>query len=113
MLAPRSETKTPNGFFAYVRKDAHKLIEEFMLLANCAVAEKIESSFPDLAFLRCHPPPSDENCTKLKESMEPHGIHVNTDSSKAFAASIKNVLQKVRGFYEHFRLSDFLLFFQF
>ena len=59
------ETKTPNGFYAYVRKDAHKLIEEFMLLGNVAVAEKIHKTSPDLAFLRCHPPNAKNNVSVI------------------------------------------------
>jgi len=56
---------TGSGYFPYVRKEAHKLIEEFMLLANIAVATKIEKHFPDLAFLRRHPPPNQEKTEVL------------------------------------------------
>ena len=42
---------------ALQRKDSNSLVEEFMLLANMAVAEEIEKSFPETALLRCHPPP--------------------------------------------------------
>jgi hypothetical protein len=34
-----------------------RLIEEFMLLANMAVARKLYRTYPDLAVLRRHPPP--------------------------------------------------------
>lgn len=37
-----------------------RLIEEFMLLANMAVAHRIYKSFPDLAVLRRHPPPQEK-----------------------------------------------------
>ena len=47
------------------RKDAHKLIEEFMLLGNAAVAEKIHKTSPDLAFLRCHPPNAKNNVSVI------------------------------------------------
>ena len=36
----------------YEHKHSNKLIEEFMLLANMAVARKIYTIFPDLAVLR-------------------------------------------------------------
>jgi DIS3-like exonuclease 2 len=39
------------------RWDSNRLIEEFMLLANMAVAKRIHAAFPTLALLRRHPPP--------------------------------------------------------
>ncbi|EJW74820.1 hypothetical protein WUBG_14271 [Wuchereria bancrofti] len=47
----------PNGLCLSERKEANFLVEEFMLLANMAVARKIELSFPKTALLRRHPPP--------------------------------------------------------
>ena len=37
--------------------DSNHMIEEFMLLANCTVAEYIANAIPQLALLRKHPPP--------------------------------------------------------
>ena len=37
-----------------------RLIEEFMLMANMAVAHRIYKSFPALAVLRRHPPPQEK-----------------------------------------------------
>lgn len=42
----------PEEWSIYEIKDAHRMIEEFMLLANMTVAAKIKEHFPDLAFLR-------------------------------------------------------------
>lgn len=42
----------PEEWSIYELKDAHRMIEEFMLLANMSVAAKIKEHFPDLAFLR-------------------------------------------------------------
>lgn len=42
----------PEEWSIYELKDAHRMIEEFMLLANMSVATKIMQHFPDLAFLR-------------------------------------------------------------
>lgn len=41
----------------YFLSCAFRLIEEFMLLANMAVARRIHKEFPDLSLLRRHPPP--------------------------------------------------------
>lgn len=46
------ENGEPEDWSIYELKDAHRMIEEFMLLANMSVAEKIKEHFPDLAFLR-------------------------------------------------------------
>ena len=92
-----AETKTPNGYFPYIRKEAHKLIEEFMLLANIAVAAKIESHFPDLAFLRCHPPPDQEKIETLQKEMMNMGFdNFNTKSSSALSKSLKQMAQNYK-----------------
>ena len=41
------------------------LIEEFMLLANMAVAHKIWRAFPEKAMLRRHPPPKEKSAQFL------------------------------------------------
>jgi exoribonuclease R len=47
-----------------VQREANKLVEEFMLLANMSVAALIAGAFPARALLRRHPPP---NQRKLDE----------------------------------------------
>jgi exoribonuclease R len=37
----------------YETKESNSLVEEFMLLANCSVAAKIYSAYPNFAMLRC------------------------------------------------------------
>ena len=41
------------------------LVEEFMLLANMAVAHRINSFYPDKALLRRHPPPQEKMLENL------------------------------------------------
>jgi len=41
----------------YQIKDTNQLVEEYMLLANVAVAKQIYKFFPAFALLRRHPPP--------------------------------------------------------
>merc|ERR1719409_1782032 len=55
-----SETQDPTDVAEYTQRETNKMIEEFMLLANCAVAEKTQASFPMFAVLRRHPPPKDD-----------------------------------------------------
>ena len=47
-----------------------RLVEEFMLLANMAVAHRINREFPDKALLRRHPPPSDKMLDQLVWGLE-------------------------------------------
>jgi exoribonuclease R len=43
------------------------MIEEFMLLANIAVAQKIASHFPTFAILRRHPRPKEKEIKELAD----------------------------------------------
>lgn len=51
------EDGRPIDCVVYERKDSHSLIEEFMLTANQAVAQKIASALPEQALLRRHEMP--------------------------------------------------------
>ena len=42
-------------------RETNSMVEEFMLLANVSVAEKILHEFPDNALLRRHPSPPENN----------------------------------------------------
>ncbi|VEN46067.1 unnamed protein product [Callosobruchus maculatus] len=79
----------PTEFSIYENKEAHRLIEEFMLLANITVAERIKESFPDVAFLRCHEPPKHTMLAALKNSLACCGIDVDISSSKAICSSVQ------------------------
>ncbi len=48
-----------------VQREANQLVEEFMLLANMAVAGVIAKAFPDRALLRRHPPPHQRKMEEL------------------------------------------------
>lgn len=44
------------------------MVEEFMLLANISVAQKIYDEFPDCALLRKHPAPPPSNYDVLQKA---------------------------------------------
>lgn len=46
-------------------RDTNSMVEEFMLLANISVAEKIYQDFPECAMLRRHPEPPPNNFEPL------------------------------------------------
>ena len=86
------ETKTPNGIFLYEHNESHQLIEEFMLLANMAVAHKIYSVFPTTSILRRHAPPHSTPMENTIKALSKHGIYLDPSSSGALAASIEKYI---------------------
>lgn len=60
-----TQSQNPTDVTEYVHVDTHFMIEEFMLLANCAVAEKIVNHYPSFAILRRHPLPKEKELSQL------------------------------------------------
>jgi exosome complex exonuclease DIS3/RRP44 len=52
-----AETHDPTDVCLYKTFDTNSTVEEFMLLANVAVAEKIVQHYPSNSILRRHPAP--------------------------------------------------------
>ncbi|KAI9020043.1 hypothetical protein CLU79DRAFT_756874 [Phycomyces nitens] len=69
-------------------KETNALVEEFMLLANISVAEKIYSKFPSSALLRKHAAPPISNFDTLRKALSEVGVTLEVDSSKALADSL-------------------------
>ena len=82
------ETGLPNGYHVHKQRDANKLIEEFMLLANMAVAHHIYTSYPETALLRRHPKPHQRQLDDLLELCKSFGINFNCTSSKTIHESL-------------------------
>jgi len=70
------------------------LIEEFMLLANISVAEKIYSRFPSISILRRHTPPKVAELDSLKEILSLYNFELHYENSKALAASLDKIQKK-------------------
>lgn len=60
-----SETHDPIDVEAKKLRETNSMVEEFMLLANISVAQKIETEFPECAMLRRHPEPPQANFDPL------------------------------------------------
>ncbi|KAI8050851.1 hypothetical protein BDF22DRAFT_693710 [Syncephalis plumigaleata] len=69
-------------------KETNALVEEFMLLANISVAQKIYSHYPDCSMLRRHPTPPTSNFDKLFKAVAPFGISLDCTNSKTLADSL-------------------------
>uniref|UniRef100_A0A665UJL1 DIS3-like exonuclease 2 n=1 Tax=Echeneis naucrates TaxID=173247 RepID=A0A665UJL1_ECHNA len=72
--------------------DYFVLVEEFMLLANIATAHHIYRKFPELALLRCHPPPKAKMLDELQELCDQLGINVDLSSAGALHKSLITTL---------------------
>lgn len=82
------ETGLPNGYHVHKQRDANKLIEEFMLLANMAVAHHIYTAYPETALLRRHPKPHQRQLDDLLELCKSFGVTFNCTSSKTIHESL-------------------------
>ena len=70
------------GFGPYVRHTSHFLIEEFMLLANKLIAQKLAVHYPEHAMVRIHPPPSQHQLdTKLLKICNDYNIPIDITSA--------------------------------
>uniref|UniRef100_A0A1A7XSY2 DIS3-like exonuclease 2 n=2 Tax=Iconisemion striatum TaxID=60296 RepID=A0A1A7XSY2_9TELE len=85
------ETMMPQGCYIYQYRDSNKLVEEFMLLANMATATHIYRKFPDLALLRCHPPPKTKMMEELEELCTQLGFDVDFSSAGALHKSLNAI----------------------
>uniref|UniRef100_A0A3B4BGX9 Exosome complex exonuclease RRP44 n=1 Tax=Periophthalmus magnuspinnatus TaxID=409849 RepID=A0A3B4BGX9_9GOBI len=69
--------------------ETNSMVEEFMLLANISVAQKIYDEFPECALLRKHPAPPPSNYDILiKAARSNQNVEIHTDSAKALADSL-------------------------
>lgn len=83
-------------------KDANKLIEEFMLLANRVVAESVgkkqRGKTPKVLPYRIHDNPDPQKMETLREFISKFGYKVKTDGTRgAMAKSINKLLADVEG----------------
>jgi exosome complex exonuclease DIS3/RRP44 len=72
-------------------RETNSMVEEFMLLANVSVAEKLYNDFPELALLRRHPKPSLSNFGELQESVKSLGFDLDLTSNKTFSSSLDKI----------------------
>jgi ribonuclease R len=95
------EKGKPIGIVVKESKEAHKLIEEFMLLANRAVAEyvsKIKVNKEPIPFpYRIHDTPDDEKLKPFVAFAKKFGYTFDMHDEAAVAASFNKLLKEVQG----------------
>lgn len=96
------DTKAPTDVYFKVQKDAHKLIEEFMLLANKAVAikigkkEKKEDHVKPFVY-RVHDLPDPEKLREFADFVRKFGYKVDLNNPERIATSINGLLKHIQG----------------
>ncbi|MFN3487926.1 MAG: ribonuclease R, partial [Emticicia sp.] len=118
------ETGKPLGVVLKIRKDAHKLIEEFMLLANKKVAEfvfkmgdkrhetkdsrnenreketqnsELKTQNSNTMVYRVHEPPNPEKLQNFANFAARFGYSIKTDSDKTLSNSMNKMMAEVEG----------------
>ncbi|KAL8570447.1 exosome catalytic subunit dis3 [Nucella lapillus] len=83
-----SETHDPIDVQVKELRDTNSMVEEFMLLANVTVAQKIKDEFPHCACLRRHPAPPLSNFEPLIKAAKSKGLKINVSSGKELSGSL-------------------------
>jgi ribonuclease R len=110
------ESGKPLGVYHKVRKDAHKLIEEFMLLANKRVAEFIywgkfdehvkkkmagaissENADSPTMVYRVHEPPNPDKVNTFAIFARKLGFKINTASQDNLSSSLNALMSEIEG----------------
>ncbi|MBW4891828.1 ribonuclease R [Mucilaginibacter sp. HMF5004] len=95
------ETGKPIGVYVKERKDAHKLIEDYMLLANRKVAEYVANlgkGKNKYTFVyRSHDSPKTESLANFAQFAARFGYKINTKSDKETAKSLNHLMEDVEG----------------
>lgn len=95
------ENFKPIDLFVKVRKDAHKLIEEFMLLANRKVAEYASSlgkgEHKKTFVYRIHEEPNEDKIRMFNIFASRWGHKILTQSQKSISQSFNQLLEDVEG----------------
>jgi ribonuclease R/exosome complex exonuclease DIS3/RRP44 len=92
------EANNPEGVYFKTSKDANKLIEEFMLLANRKVSEFIGKQSPKKTFVyRVHDEPDESKLAALQNVVSRFGYKLNFTDRKSTTASLNGLLKEVVG----------------
>ncbi len=91
----------PIDVYFKTSKDANKLIEEFMLLANKQVAEKIgkpnKNNAEKTFVYRIHDEPDFDKLYKFSDFIKKYGYSISYESTNELSKSMNKLLQQVKG----------------
>ncbi|MCS7188992.1 MAG: ribonuclease R [Bacteroidia bacterium] len=91
------EAFRPTKILIKERTDAHKLIEEFMLLANRQVALFLSKHKNLPTVYRVHDIPKPDKLRALKLFLEGFGYTIDLRSSRALTSSLNELIEEIKG----------------
>ena len=93
-----NEENEPKGVYFKESRDANKLIEEFMLLANKKVAEFIGKQKGKKTFVyRVHDEPNEDKLWALNDVISKFGHKLNLTDKQSISTSLNQLLANVKG----------------
>ncbi|EME27978.1 exoribonuclease R [Galdieria sulphuraria] len=78
----------------YETHETNELVEEYMLLTNVVVAQRISKSFPSCALLRRHPIPNKEMFEPLLKIAAALSVEIDVSSNKQLSRSLEKIQEK-------------------
>lgn len=92
--------KKPIGVYTKIQKDANKLIEEFMLLANKSVARLIGGPEPKKKMLpmvyRIHDEPGDQKVSELMEFVKHMGYKLDVKNKQKLSSALNKLFASIK-----------------
>ncbi|DAZ94954.1 TPA: hypothetical protein N0F65_000333 [Lagenidium giganteum] len=79
----------PDQFGTYEQKDSNHLVEEYMLLANYLVAQRLLQFHGPLAFIRHHPPPVDNSLQQALALLSENHVDIDGSSAKSLSDTLE------------------------
>lgn len=87
----------PIEVFKKVRKEAHKMIEDYMLLANKTVAKHVYTKIKKTLPYRVHESPNIEKMAFFIQTAKKFGYLIDTKSQESISASINSMVERSEG----------------
>ena len=96
------EEGKPLGVYIKEQKESNKLIEDFMLLANKRVAERVgkvdkRKEKPKTFVYRIHDQPNPDKLANFSQFLGKLGYKLNTDNRRGLAASFNKLFRQIEG----------------
>jgi exoribonuclease R len=88
------ENGNPVSTSCYIIRESNQLIEEYMLLANYLVAEKLLETVGAISFLRLHPPPDMNGLGTLVDLSQHIGHELDITSAMTLQESLKHISEQ-------------------
>ena len=102
------ENNKPVDIIFKLSKDSHRLIEEFMLLANQYVARLLnKNGFPVVN--RTHEEPAQEKLNNLKEFIKQFSYDIKTNTAQEITKTLNKLLEDVQGKPEENMISNLVV----